>query len=119
MTDDIKKLIAEARKYGPESMSSQLIRKLADALEAEHHRAEAYKRAKSENDERFMIERDQARAERDALRTAIQGALMTLLSPFPGRKIRPGSRVGPHDWVTAAEEARDILSRAIDTKEKP
>lgn len=143
MTDDIKKLIAEARKYGPESMSSQLIRKLADALEAEHHRAEAYKRAKSENDERFMIERDQARAERDALRTenrklidkletamgvseendalrtAIQGALMTLLSPFPGRKIRPGSRVGPHDWVTAAEEARNILSRAIDTKEKP
>jgi hypothetical protein len=32
---DIEDLIADARKYGPESMSSQLIRKLADALEAQ------------------------------------------------------------------------------------
>ena len=33
---------------------------------------DAYKRAKAENDERFMVERDEARAERDALRRAVE-----------------------------------------------
>lgn len=37
--------------------------RVADALEALNREAEAYKRAKAENDERFMIERDEARAE--------------------------------------------------------
>jgi hypothetical protein len=35
---------------------------------------EAYKRAKTENDERFMIERDEAREERDILLVAINAA---------------------------------------------
>lgn len=35
---------------------------------------DAYKRAKAENDERFMLERDEARAERDALRDQLDEA---------------------------------------------
>lgn len=43
--------------------------KLATLLTAER---DALKKAKSENDERFMIERDEARAERDHYRMALQ-----------------------------------------------
>jgi hypothetical protein len=45
------------------------------ALEAE---LAAYKRAKQENDERFMLERDDARAEAERLRAALVGAEETL-----------------------------------------
>lgn len=43
-------------------------RQAVDALVAER---DAYRRAKQENDERFMLERDGARAERDAAREAL------------------------------------------------
>jgi hypothetical protein len=43
----------------------------ARAKELERER-EAYKRAKAENDERFMRERDEARAERDEARRALR-----------------------------------------------
>lgn len=48
---------------------------LADALAAVSAERDAYKRAKTENDERFMIERDEARADRDRLHKAITEAL--------------------------------------------
>lgn len=41
---------------------------LLDALDAAERERDAYKRAKAENDERFMCERDAARVERDQAR---------------------------------------------------
>ena len=43
-------------------------REAVDALVAER---DAYRKAKQENDERFMLERDEARVERDRLREAL------------------------------------------------
>ena len=66
MTDDITKLIAEARSWGaPGAPAVDLIHRLADALEAEHQRAvNAEVRAVAQTNEAHR-----AWAERDALRT--------------------------------------------------
>lgn len=45
---------------------------LLDALDAAERERDAYKRAKAENDERFMVERDVARAERDQARADLR-----------------------------------------------
>lgn len=50
------------------------IRAVLDAHDAVVDERDAYKRAKAENDERYMIERDEARAERDALAAALATA---------------------------------------------
>jgi len=47
---------------------------LRSSLAAARTEVEAYKRAKSENDERFMIERDEARAEAAALKVRVERA---------------------------------------------
>lgn len=50
----------------------QMIYRLKEALEAAEVERDAYKRAKAENDERFMRERDEARLENAALRAKIE-----------------------------------------------
>lgn len=52
-----------------------------------------------------------AARERDALAAVIEEARALLRAPFPGQRIPKGSRIGPHDWVQAGAEARNILSR--------
>lgn len=42
---------------------------------------DAYKKAKAENDERFMVERDDARAERDKLREILSFAVAHFCDP--------------------------------------
>jgi hypothetical protein len=54
---------------------------LKRALAAERER-DAYKRAKNENDERFMLERDEARRERDEARA--EAACLRALLPSTG-----------------------------------
>lgn len=49
------------------------------------HDVEALKRAKAENDERFMTERDEARADRDALRESLRAALAHLSEARKGK----------------------------------
>lgn len=78
MTIDIGSLIAEARKWGPESMSSRLIARLADALEsvaAERDIALAvreveatFNQAAQEEIVHVEAERDAALAENESLR---------------------------------------------------
>lgn len=129
MTTDIKKLIAEARelqrevsrattlRHGTDD-GSNVIGRLADALEAEHQQAEEWRVLweKAANAVlSFQAERDTLRAENrklidkletamgvseenDALRAAIWEALNS-------------------GWVLPFE-IRSILSRAIDTKEE-
>lgn len=114
MTDDIEKLIAEVREIGNRGYTTDLIHGLADALEAEHQRAETehYQKNRARN------ERNALAAERDALRTAIQ--------PVLDAWNIPGIRPDVHELVKRdlrvtwpmLYTALDALSRAIDTKEK-
>lgn len=104
MTDDIKKLIEEARDYAgvDEYAGATLLREIADALEAEHETAEERFRilvTVTNNAMRFS-------AERDALRTAIQRALHI-------------AKTGADTHALTIALMKGILSRAIDTKEKP
>lgn len=82
MTDNITTLIAEARgrTYTP-SRPALLITLLADALEAEHKRADSVQfaldgfRSVAARDNAYLIERaERAEAERDRYRAAIQDA---------------------------------------------
>ena len=54
--------------YRRSCMEEDRMRERAEKAEAER---DAYKKAKAENDERFMRERDEARAERDALQAKL------------------------------------------------
>ncbi|MBS0231767.1 MAG: hypothetical protein JSS52_11500 [Proteobacteria bacterium] len=129
MTDDIKKLIEEARNWlasHPNTHSARRtdVRRLAGALEAEHQRAEEWQAAHQiafdrEADMAVRLgllanehekagkswdrTRKRLEGERDALRTAIRDALASFEPPSSAVNI---NRV----YV--------ILSRAIDTKEK-
>lgn len=85
MTDDIKKLIAEAREEAAHFSAGRgyLIHRLADALEAEHQRADeavsmrnrAYRQRDEEREAKEGNVRvlNAALAERDALRKQIEG----------------------------------------------
>lgn len=121
MTDNIKDLIADAREWPRDGVNEgRLINGLADALEKsetlrEHHALqESALRYEVTNLEgkcdaavaiadRAVAMAERVVAERDDLRTAIQDALRDLWA-VP---------------MSATKEARHILSRAIDTKEKP
>lgn len=104
MTDDIKKLIEEARDYAgvDEYGGATLLREMADALEAEHQRAEEWQAAHQiafdrEADMAVRLgllanehekagkswdrTRKRLEGERDALRTAIRDALASFEPP--------------------------------------
>jgi hypothetical protein len=82
--------VAGADNYG------QAIVALADAL----HERDAYKRAKEENDERFMTERDQARAEVAALRETL-GWAANLADPLYS--------FGVSERLALGRKAREVL----------
>jgi len=86
---DYKALVEDARGFVPILHSGTLIHSLADAVEALVAENAAYKRAKTENDERFMLERDQARAERDALREQARATLHDMNHDAPTHKVYP------------------------------
>lgn len=64
---------------------------------------DAYKRAKAENDERFMVERDEARAEVARLRAVIVADLPTY--PRASMDEPPASITPPPGWEWAGEWA--------------
>ncbi len=63
-TWDEEMLLRKEYVYRYADAAIALFRPVVDALKAER---DAYKKAKAENDERFMLERDEARRERDSL----------------------------------------------------
>lgn len=139
MTDDIKDLIAEARKYVSDHdvyADNHLLRDLADALEAEvRHREEWATVGAVKWAEYYDKQIDAARDERDALRAQIEGhggwdewiaehvrvseendALRTAIHDTPQREY-PLPELMEISAHRHAENLRaDILSHAIDTK---
>lgn len=69
------------------------------ALEALVKERDAYRKAKQENDERFMLERDEARAERDDLRARLEAALHDI---GESNKQRDAARSDLNLYVTSA-----------------
>ena len=76
--------------------------KRAERAEAER---DAYKRAKSENDERFMVERDAARTARDAYRAALEKMIVVLEGKTDARSwhLRAGDAVSLARAALSAE----------------
>ena len=131
MTDDIKKLIAELRneKWEAEALArkvhTQLYKKAADAIEAEHQRAEDLRsvvdRTWISDYSSLQVENVRVARERDALRAAIQTGHIHVRGVL--EKLDSYSwHANDSGFVTStrmsAFSAFDILSRAIDTKEK-
>ena len=77
---------------------------LATALLAALDERDAYRKAKQENDERFMLERDEARRERDELRLT--------LAAEQGRAEGASSYAGM-DWMDDVKVWRSALLRLV------
>lgn len=115
--DEFKK---RAHVYHLEADSASDIHALREALEKAERERDAYRKAKQENDERFTIERDQARAERDELTEAqsrymaVAGAARALYNAVYGDKDgRTAFRFGELDVLSDA--LRDALAK-LDAK---
>lgn len=72
----------------------------------------AYKRAKAENDERFMLERDAARIERDKARAVAAAARRLVAGPAADVYIPWGRAGGPDECEHGV--ARSLACRACD-----
>jgi hypothetical protein len=62
--------LADDVRYGEKAQTGHAAGKIAERLGVVSRELAATRKAKAENDERFMVERDEARAERDALKLA-------------------------------------------------
>lgn len=69
---------------------------------------DAYKRAKQENDERFMLERDEARRERDE---ALEQAHLSNVDFFQAAMDRSSIQQERDEWRECAERFYEIADR--------
>ena len=128
MTDDIKKLIEEARTYPmpqaalkTEIACARFVVRLCDALEAEHERAEEASEVLAGADHtaakywRRMKGAELARGQLRALLAEIRAGM----SEAPECDVYPDGSTITCGWKSDMIRVRRILSRAIDTKEKP
>ena len=125
LSDDLKHVsTALGEHLRPGQTPERAIMRIVGDLEACERERDAYRKAKAENDERFQIERDEARRGRDAFEARAQAydALLTVValnlklppdtSPDAVRKALWVALRERNDFESSAELAADRANRA-------